>query len=732
MSTDPLPATKYAEPRKGDESPELSLTRMRLPLLALLAGLILTALVTQKNYQIESDEVQGIAKPRLLGMIEAVKARSAAVVNVGDVAARFIGATGVPSGAQWESLINALQVSRYPAFGGMSHAVIVRDKDRWQAPIVHQEGFHDAHPLLRSGQDVMADAPIKEAILGAFETGQTAWSLPQRCGPGPCVVQVTPIFTGGIAPPTVERRRSDARGVLLIELYPEKMAAAVGQNAPVGDQLAAFPLASDGPGPAMFNIGVAAPSVLSERVEFVAGGRQWLAVAGCSEQSCRVASRARSRAVLLAGVSLTLLLASLLGYQDVLRARAHARATEMTAALRKSEERYRQLSDMSFDWFWDQDADYRFTHMSTSIGAHGRDPESFLGRTRWEVAGNWTPEQIAEHKALLDRHQPIRGYEYDTTGLDNTRRSYMISADPLFDERGAFAGYRGIGKDVTESRRMARELRDSHDHLTREVAVQTADLRAAKEMAEAANLAKSEFVANISHELRTPLHAIMSFATIGERKAHEAPPEKLKAYFEKIHAAGDRLLKLINNLLDLSKLEAGRMIIEAAPRDLAHLVSEVAEELHALVDQREQKLVLPEIGKVPPLALDNSRFAQVLRNLISNAVKFSPPRSKLIIELVTEPRVLGRRAEDSPQQAVVLRVLDQGPGIPEAELEAIFDKFVQSSKTRSGAGGTGLGLAISREIVEAHQGQIHAYNRPGGGAVFEVVLPAQSAYDPGI
>ena len=174
------------------------------------------------------------------------------------------------------------------------------------------------------------------------------------------------------------------------------------------------------------------------------------------------------------------------------------------------------------------------------------------------------------------------------------------------------------------------------------------------------------------------------------------------------------------------------MIVETQPCDLARLVAEVAEELQSLVDQREQRLVLPRIGETGRVPLDIARFSQVLRNLISNAVKFSPVRGTVTIELAAEPGVLGRRADDSPQDTVVLRVLDHGQGIPENELETIFDKFVQSSKTKTGAGGTGLGLAISREIVESHHGRIHAYNRPGGGAIFEVVLPVQLAHDPGI
>jgi len=237
-------------------------------------------------------------------------------------------------------------------------------------------------------------------------------------------------------------------------------------------------------------------------------------------------------------------------------------------------------------------------------------------------------------------------------------------------------------------------------------------LRAAKELAEAASHAKSEFLANMSHELRTPMHAVLSFAELGERKAGSGDPAKLLHYFGRIRSSGQRLLQILNDLLDLSKLEAGKMQYDMRPIDLRAMVREVVEEFAPLARGNAVQFALDLGTDLPEVRADTLRIGQVLRNLVSNAIKFSPDGGMVRISL-----------RHSDANWVELRVEDEGVGIPESELGTIFDKFTQSSKTKTGAGGTGLGLAISREIVYAHDGSIHAHNRVEGGACFIVALP---------
>jgi signal transduction histidine kinase len=159
-------------------------------------------------------------------------------------------------------------------------------------------------------------------------------------------------------------------------------------------------------------------------------------------------------------------------------------------------------------------------------------------------------------------------------------------------------------------------------------------------------------------------------------------------------------------------------------RDVFPLVQQVVEEFEALA--ASNGITVRVAGESPAMAIvDAKLFAQIVRNLLSNALKFSPRMSEVRIELdAARMEEQGRTASSWQGMALELRVSDRGPGIPDAELESVFNKFVQSSHTRSGAGGTGLGLAICREIVSAHHGLIYARNRVGGGAEFVIRLPA--------
>ncbi len=237
-------------------------------------------------------------------------------------------------------------------------------------------------------------------------------------------------------------------------------------------------------------------------------------------------------------------------------------------------------------------------------------------------------------------------------------------------------------------------------------------LQSAKASADAANQAKSMFLANMSHELRTPIHVLLSCASFGHKRIDTESPTKLQTYFQKIEESGQSLLVLINDLLDLAKLEAGKVAFTFEPMAFQPLLTQVANEFQTLLAERQMTLKTDMPDTPLELLLDPDKIRQVLRNLLSNAVKFSPEGGTITCCLRAEP------------DTVVLHVSDEGPGIPAEELEAIFDKFIQSNKTRTGAGGTGLGLAICREIVAAHSGHIWAENRSEGGAVFCLTFSA--------
>lgn len=236
--------------------------------------------------------------------------------------------------------------------------------------------------------------------------------------------------------------------------------------------------------------------------------------------------------------------------------------------------------------------------------------------------------------------------------------------------------------------------------------------REAQQASEEASRAKSEFVANMSHELRTPLQSIMGFSELGMFRGKA--DARLAGMFEDIHRSGERMLLLVNDLLDVAKLESTVGTFQLERVDLRGVIHPVLRELEPLLAQRKLRLEVA-LGDAPLTAkVDPVRFQQVMRNVLANAIKFSPPASSI--------NLLGRLDR---RGQVRLAVRDHGPGIPQDELDAIFESFKQSRYTKDGSGGTGLGLAICKKIVQALGGQIYAENVKQGGSVFHIVLPAR-------
>ena len=207
----------------------------------------------------------------------------------------------------------------------------------------------------------------------------------------------------------------------------------------------------------------------------------------------------------------------------------------------------------------------------------------------------------------------------------------------------------------------------------------------------------------MSHEFRTPMHAILSYSKMGLTDLAQAENKEIEIYFQKIRVSGERLIKLINDLLDMSKLEAGGTEFQFTINDFTDVIQYTITELESLLEAKEIRTLVKIDTKSTRAVFDKLRMIQVMVNLVSNAIKFAPNGSNIFIHLSDARLRTG-------EEALICSVADEGSGIPENELEVVFDKFVQSTKTSTGAGGTGLGLSICREIVEAHGGKIWAQN----------------------
>jgi len=341
-----------------------------------------------------------------------------------------------------------------------------------------------------------------------------------------------------------------------------------------------------------------------------------------------------------------------------------------------------------------KDTQGRFLRVNQAFTAlTGLGPDAAIGHTMSALypAHLAAPHDLQEQLALTSA-QPAT-YEEQMLDRDGLPRDMMVRITPYTGADGRIAGVIGCLMDVSEFR---------------EAEARTLE---AKDAAVRANAAKSEFLANISHELRTPLQTIIGFSELGTVRARSDP--RVLGMFNDIHAAGQRMLALVNDLLDLSRLESTVGPVEHRPMDLLRPLQAVIDEMQPLAGPRGVRLRLTGTDARLAVLGDSFRLEQVLRNVLANAIRFSPQDGEV---LVTCTSTNGHEH--------TVKVADQGPGIPPAELESIFEAFVQSSRTKSGAGGTGLGLAICRSIMQAHGGRIVADNRPEGGAVFSIVLPA--------
>ena len=388
-------------------------------------------------------------------------------------------------------------------------------------------------------------------------------------------------------------------------------------------------------------------------------------------------------------------------------------------ALQRSEERVQMATGAASIGIWD---------WNVSSDALQWD-EQMYAQFKADAAGNMSPAAIWRAALVPDdvpaAKEALRAvlgtghaftHEYRILWPDGAIRYIKADAVIFRDGRGRPVRLVGSNYDITAHREAELELLRHRHHLEELVVERTSALSVAVSQAQAANRAKSTFLANMSHELRTPLNSVIGFSRLMAASPNMQDDEKRNLAI--IHRSGNHLLTLINEILELSKGEAGRLQAQATVVALAPLLQEVMDMLGMPAEQQGLVLHLDCADLPAAVLLDATRLRQVLLNLMSNAVKFAGSGKVTL-------RVRGERRDDATWR-LSFAVSDTGIGIAPEDQQRIFEPFVQADSAGP-KDGTGLGLAISREFVQLMKGELTVESTPGQGATFRFSIPAQAA-----
>ncbi len=392
-----------------------------------------------------------------------------------------------------------------------------------------------------------------------------------------------------------------------------------------------------------------------------------------------------------------------MGYIGVIRDIGERKAAEEEN--RRNEERFRDFTSTASDWVWEMGPDLRFTYVSDrfyELFPNAKD--TLIGKTRWQYAGRKTidrdPDTWRRHREVLEQHRPFRNFHYQV-GKSAAGRHISLNGNPVFNADGGFAGYRGTGADVTE-------LTEMQENLIR-----------AKEEAETANMAKSEFLSSMSHELRTPLNAILGFGQMLQFNPNEPLSETQQASVDHILKGGAHLLDLINDVLDLAKIEAGKVELSIEDIRPVDIIMECRDLLDEMAEKRHISVSSPDPGRITGLIrADYTRLKQVCLNLMSNAIKYNLEGGSIGIDL----------AEINPGM-LRFSVTDSGPGIALDLQDGLFTAFNRLGAENSDIEGTGIGLVVSRDLVEMMDGTIGFDSAQGKGSTFWFELPLSEPVD---
>jgi PAS domain S-box-containing protein len=395
---------------------------------------------------------------------------------------------------------------------------------------------------------------------------------------------------------------------------------------------------------------------------------------------------------------------------------------DMDSAIHFTLELLGEFGDIDRDYVFRYHADEQELVCTHQWQAEGIKPQTdlMLGNDGLKSAYYWFHQQIRNghivNLSSLDDLPPEAVACKELFQKDHTQ-SVLIMPMMLNNQTIGFIGYDSVRQPKRWSQEDIQVLQVITEILTNALAKSDAEkqLKEAKDVAEQANRSKSEFLANLSHEIRTPLNVILGFA---ELLSKDETNERQKHYLQAIQSSGNNLLSLINDILDLSKIEAGKLEIQYVPVRLRSVLREIERVFSISTLEKQLKFCIDVDPAVPDgLLLDEVRLRQILFNLVGNAVKFTEQGyvkiSARVEEIRTEPEEIN----------LIIEIEDTGIGIKANQLEIIFEAFQQQSgQSTRRFGGTGLGLAITRRLVEMMQGKISVRSKVGKGSVFQVCL----------
>jgi PAS domain S-box-containing protein len=376
-------------------------------------------------------------------------------------------------------------------------------------------------------------------------------------------------------------------------------------------------------------------------------------------------------------------------------------------ALQRSETLLRSIMDTTSDVIFVKDRDCRFVYINPAgCALNGKTQEQLIGHSKAAYMTNL--EELAKFMAddmRIIREGHTETFEEEIIGADGKLYIFLTTKVPRFDGQGNIIGLLGVAHDITKQKKTE------------------AVLLKARQEAEMANKAKSVFLANMSHEIRTPLNAIIGFSQLMSRDRHLTDSQK--EYNTSIIRGGEHLLSLINDILELSKMEAGRLELNPMNVDLHALFNDIQTFFKEQAQSKHLQIIFEMAADLPRyVVIDDNKLRRIFINLIGNAIKFTDEGG-----IAVRARI--DKSKDNVSMLIV-EIQDSGPGIPEDELGSLFKHFVQTSSGINTSSGTGLGLALSRELALLMGGDITVSSEVGKGSIFTFKVEIQKGKVEGI